>query len=299
MKIPPMHNTPLRYIYFGTPQTSVDVLAHMAEAGMLPLAIVTNPDAPKGRGMALTPSPLKEWALAHAIPVLQPETIKGNSAFVDALHTLGGKEGIDLFIVVAYGKILPKEIIDLPRRGTLNVHFSLLPKWRGASPVQSAILADDKKTGVSIMLLDERMDHGPVIAIHEEVFEEWPTAKEVEARLAAAGGTLLATVAPQWAAAAIKATPQDESQATYAQKITKAQGQIVLPAPEATAAECYALFRKIQAFTPWPGTYFFTKDGKRIIIKSAEWKNDSLMIRRVVPEGRREMDFSDFMRSKD
>ena len=148
----------IKFVFFGTPELSVEILEHLKENGFIPSLIVTNPDRPQGRKMILTPPPVKLWAQKNEIKFLQPEKL--DSVFNLQLATYNPQ----LFIVVAYGKILPKKVLEIPEKGTLNIHYSLLPKYRGASPIESAILNDDKDTGVSIMLMDERMDHGPVVA---------------------------------------------------------------------------------------------------------------------------------------
>ncbi len=147
------------FIFFGTPQLSAEILEHLKQEGFSPSLIVTNPDKPQGRKMIVTPPPVKLWALQNNIPLLQPENLS-DPFFIYKLKTTN----YQLFIVVAYGKIIPKEILAIPRKGALNIHYSLLPKYRGASPIETTILKDDRETGVSILLLDEKMDHGPIIA---------------------------------------------------------------------------------------------------------------------------------------
>jgi methionyl-tRNA formyltransferase len=282
-----MNNAP--YIFFGTPDFSVIILEQLAQGGFLPKLIVTGPDKPKGRNLAMTPPPVKVWAQSHGIPVIQPTTLKD-----DALATALAEQKADVFIVAAYGKILPKKILDIPPKGVLNVHPSLLPHLRGSSPIESAILRDEKETGVSIMLLDEEMDHGPILAAEKLTIGEWPTAPELERTLGEKGGRLLASILPQWLAGTIKAAPQDHAQATFTKKIEKADGLIDL------TADPYENFRKIKAYAGWPTAYFFTeKNGTkmRVIIKDAEFKNGNLVITRIVPEGKQEMNYSDFMRS--
>src|SRR3989338_4097902 len=149
----------MKFVFFGTPQLSADILEHLKRHGLVPSLVVTNPARPQGRKMTLTPPPVKLWALANNIPCLQPES-PSDPDFLYKLQTTNYK----LFIVVAYGSILPKELLAIPEKGSLNIHYSLLPKYRGASPIESQILADDKDVGVSILLLDEEMDHGPIVA---------------------------------------------------------------------------------------------------------------------------------------
>ena len=158
-----------RFVFFGTPEFAMIILEELELKGLLPLLVVTAPDKPKGRKLVVTPSEVKLWAQAHDIPVLTPEKLK-NEEFVAELS----KQEWDLFVVAAYGKIIPKNILEMPKRGVLNVHPSLLPKFRGSSPIESAILSDEKFTGVTIMQLDEEMDHGPVLAQRERICTIWP-----------------------------------------------------------------------------------------------------------------------------
>lgn len=293
------------FAFFGTPQLSADILEILKRHGLVPSVIVTNPDRPQGRKMALTPPPVKLWALANTIPCLQPEKLN-EPEFLGQLSTVK----CQLFIVVAYGSILPKKLLAIPEKGSLNIHYSLLPKYRGASPIESQILADDKDVGVSILLLDEEMDHGPMVAERRLQFPisnsqflnteaekklEWPVkASELRSAMNSLAGEMLADVMPRWMDGKIEAKPQDHSKATYTKKFTKADGEINV------ASDPYANFLKIQAYDDSIGTYFFMKrDGKkvRVSIKSAEFKDETLVILRVVPEGRKEMDYEAFLRS--
>lgn len=273
--------------FFGTSHYAVMILDALKNAGLSPSLIITTPDKPAGKGMQLTPPPVKVWAQEQKIEVLQPEKLK-EAAFLETLKA----RNFDLFIVVAYGKIIPQEVIDISPKGALNVHASLLPKLRGASPIETAILQDEKHTGITIMLIDSEMDHGPIIAQKEVVMDPWPPkARELGKALVEAGGQLLIEVIPKWLAGSIEAKPQDHSQATYTKKIIKEDALIDL------SADPYKNFRKIQAYAEWPKPYFFAdKHGKkiRVIIKDAEYKNDTLIIKRVIPEGKKEMDYSAF-----
>lgn len=269
--------------FFGTPEFAVYVLEELKAAGIEPDIIVTAPDRPAGRGLQLQAPPVKEWAEEHDIPTLQPESLKQES---DALSLLQNSEW-DLFIVAAYGKILPPTIIDLPRRGVLNVHPSLLPRFRGASPVESQILQDEKETGVSIMLIDEEMDHGPIVAQASIAPEEWPIrASILEELLAREGGKLLAEATPLWVSGEIEAAEQDHEQATFTSKIEKQNGEINLD------DDGYQNYLKFCAYDGWPGVFFF-KDGKRIKIVQAEYKNNSFTPLRVIPEGKKEINYKD------
>ena len=282
-----------KFAFFGTPDIAVIVLNILRETGIVPSVIITNPDAPQGRKMVLTPPPVKVWAVTHGIPVLQPQSLR-----TDATVEIFLKEnGIDLSVVVAYGKIIPQTILSVPKHGTVNVHPSLLPKLRGASPVRSAILEDMRETGVSIMLLDKELDHGPILA--QEVIhvaeDAWPLrGQALDTLLATHGGELLAHTLPSWIAGTLTQREQDHTSATFCTKITKEMGELDL------AHDPYKNLLKIRAFDGWPGTFFYTeKNGKRMRVKitDAELNTDgSLKILRIIPEGRNEMSYDDFIR---
>jgi len=276
--------------FFGTPVLAVRVLERLKANGITPALVVTSPDRPKGRGKIMTPPPVKEWALGAGIDVAQPITLK--NGFADELHNTEW----DLFIVAAYGKIIPKNILDIPRHGTLNVHPSLLPKFRGPSPILSALLVDERETGVSIMLLDEEMDHGPIVAQARVEIEkdDWPLKGSVlEALLADEGGNLLAEVIPPWVAGEIVPEPQDHSVATYTKKFEDADARVDM------SDGAYANFLKIKTFDENPRAYMLAeKNGKsmRVIITDADYKDGTLQITRVIPEGKKEMAYEDFLR---
>jgi methionyl-tRNA formyltransferase len=220
--------------------------------------------------------------------VLQPETI--NEALLNALRA----GSYEVYVLAAYGKILPKNILDLPKRGILNIHPSLLPKFRGASPVRAAILGNVPETGVTIIRLDEKMDHGPIVAqakINIEMADWPPPGRVLEEMLAREGGKLLAEVLQDYVAGGITPEPQDDSKATYCKKIVKEDGLLKL------TDDPYQNFLKIRAFDGWPGAYFFAeKGGKQIRVKitDAEFKDGKLEILKVIPEGKREMDYAAF-----
>lgn len=278
----------LRFVFFGTPEFSTIILDELERAGYLPALIVSAPDKPRGRGLIMTPSEVSAWGIAHNIPVITPLTLKDGAA-VDTLKDAG----CDLFIVAAYGKIIPRGTLGIPAHGVLNVHPSLLPKFRGASPIESAILSDESHTGVTIMLLDEEMDHGPIVAQRERVLKDWPPKGSVLTRdLAHFGGALLTEIIPEWMHG-LQAGPQDHARATYTKKITKEDGLIDL------AGDPVHNFKKIKAFDEWPGAYFFTeRNGKniRVRITDATFADDKLTITHVVPEGKKEMPYEDFLR---
>lgn len=271
--------------FFGTPKFAVFVLEELERAGYAPDVIVTQPDKPAGRGLALTAPPVKKWGEERGIPVLQDNLdLVRNSDF-------------DLFIVAAYGKILPMEILKLPAAGTLNVHPSLLPKYRGPSPVESQILADDRETGVSIMLIDEEVDHGPIVAQASVTPETWPLrASVLEEILARAGGELLAEIIVPYMGQELKPEPQDHTKATFTKKIEKEDGLLEIRHRMSDFEE-YQKYLKFCAYDGWPGTYFF-KDNKRIKITDAVYENGTFIPVRVIPEGKKEMSYADFSRER-
>lgn len=273
-------------VFFGT-FISVEILEHMQKADLLPRLIVTAPDKPKGRGLNTAPAPVVVWANEHGIPVIQPETL---NPVPKELKT----QPWDLFVVVGYGTILPKAVLDLPAHGVINVHPSLLPELRGPSPIRTAILEDKKTTGVTVMLLDEKMDHGPIIAQARVEIDGWPPkASLLEELLADVGGELLVDTIIPWINGDITPEEQKHERATYSKKIKKDDGLIDLE------NDPYQNYLKIQALEGWPGTYFFVQKGnKRIRVKiaDAEYANGVLTVTRVIPEGKKEMSYEDFKR---
>ncbi len=265
----------INYIFFGTPDVASETLEILKQAGYLPSLIVTSPDKPQGRKMILTPPPVKTWAIENNIPYIQPEKL------TDLILEI---PNVDLFIVVAYGKIMPEKLIKSPRLGSINIHYSLLPKYRGASPVESAILNGDDETGVSIQQMEYKMDTGPILAV--EKVEILPDEKsgELRKRLIKIGGELLVKILPDFVEEKITPIPQDESQATNCKKMTKEDGLINLE------DDCIINYNKFRAYATWPRTYFF-KDDKRIIITDASLEDGKFVIKRVIPEGGKEQEY--------
>jgi methionyl-tRNA formyltransferase len=278
------------FAFFGTPRFAVQVLDALEANGLVPALVVTAPDKPRGRGLELSPSPVKEWALERDIDVLTPATLKDENFLAE----LGNTEW-DVFTVAAYAKLIPKNILELPRRGCLNVHPSLLPKFRGPSPALSAILADERVTGVSLMEMSETMDAGPVVAQARVELEEseWPPKGSLfEELLATEGGNLLAETMPLWIAGEVTAEVQDESNASFTRKFTDEDALINL------LGDARAELLKIRAFDKGPRAYFKTQDGKRVIITDAGIENGALKLLRVIPEGKKEMSFEEYSHIK-
>ncbi len=267
----------LRFAYFGTPQFSTFVLDELTTAGLIPTIIVTTPDKPAGRGLAPTESPVKRWAVAHNIPLLQPEIF--NEMTIATLRNAG----CDTAVVAAYGKILPASILALFPGRAYNVHPSLLPRYRGTSPVESQILADEPHVGVSVILMDEEMDHGPIMMQEEIPQPNWPVSRSVlNERLWHAGGRLLARVLTDGMP---EPHAQNHTQATFTKKIRREDGELNL------ASSGRENYLKYLAYEGWPGTYFF-KDDVRYKITKASFQKGHFVVERVIPEGKREMGWS-------
>ena len=232
---------PPRVLFYGSPDFAVPTLQALIESPYRPIAVVTQPDARAGRGRSLRPPPVKELAASHGIPALQPERLRDRAA-IARIASLRP----DLQIVAAYGQIIPVEILDLPQHGTLNVHASLLPRWRGAAPISAAILHGDAETGVTIMLVDETEDTGDILRQRATAIGEDEQAGRLSERLSEMGAELLLETIPDWLGGTIGAIPQDPARATRARRVSKRQGRIDWTA----SAEQIA--RHVRAYTPWP-----------------------------------------------
>ena len=295
---------PPLFAFFGTSSLSVRVLEALKAHGFLPALVVTAPDKPQGRGLESVPSPVAQWAAAHEIEIIKPAALKDEALVAE----LGNTEW-DVFVVAMYAKLIPPALLDMPKRGCLNVHPSLLPKFRGPSPILSAILADERETGVSVMRLTETMDAGPVVAQASIELEEdeWPPRGSVfEELLATEGGNLLAEVLPDWLAGTLEAQPQDDTLATFTKKFSDADARVEFdPACPPTGAEARAALLKIRTFDKSPRAHFFLTDPEkpdarpmRVIITDAAIENDTLKLLTIIPEGKREMPYEDFIRSR-
>lgn len=284
----------LRIAFFGTPIFATVILDEMDAGGYTPMLVITQEDKARGRHLEVVPTEVKLWAEQHDVDVITPRGLVSGDP---SLSLLFNSEW-DLFVVASYGNILPQNILDIPKHGVLNVHPSLLPKLRGASPVRTAILTDQKDAvGVSIMLLDSEMDHGPIVAQARIEPEVWPMgALLLEELLAHVGGQLLVEAIPPYIVGEIIPESQDHSVATYSKKIEKHMGEVEL------GGNPMENLRRIKALEGWPCAYFFIKkDGKpfRVKIIDADINVDggALEILRVIPEGKKEMDYKDFKRS--
>lgn len=237
----------LRIIFMGTPDLAAASLAALLrEPAFQIVAVVTQPDRPKGRDLKLQPSPVKEVALQFHLPVLQPLKAREES-FIAELRALQP----DLIAVAAFGQILPKGILELPRLGCLNVHTSLLPKYRGASPIQSAILHGETETGVTIMKMDVGLDTGDILTQRATPIRDEDNAATLHDRLAQLGAELLVKTISTYTAGKIQPQPQQHELATHVAKIKKEEGRIVWAQP------ARAIWNRIRAFTPWPGAFTY------------------------------------------
>ncbi|MDH4197798.1 MAG: methionyl-tRNA formyltransferase [Candidatus Aminicenantes bacterium] len=243
----------MRVVFFGSPAPAIPAFEALLKAGHDVPLVVTQPDRPAGRGRRLTPCAVKRFARARGLPTIEPERIRKDENVLGRLRAANP----DLQVVVAYGQIMPGPVIYLPPLHTINVHFSLLPRYRGSSPVEWAILNGETRTGVTVFELNEKMDEGDVYTWEETAIGPDETAAELEGRLAEIGADLLVRTLPRLRD--LPRLPQDHTRATYARKITKEDGLLVW-ADEATVID-----RKVRAFHPWPSAFTFQR-GKRLII---------------------------------
>jgi methionyl-tRNA formyltransferase len=270
-----MSTSPKKIAFFGTPPFTVRFLELLEKEGLTPSLIITNPDRKAGRGLALSAPEPKHFALDRNIPVLQPEHI--DEDVVEKMKI----EDWDLFIVVAYGSILPETLIDIPRFGTINVHYSLLPKYRGATPVESAILNGDTVTGVTIQQMRYKLDSGPILARMEVPVADTDTTPVLRDKLNDQALLLLPGVIKDLFEGKIEAVEQDESLATHCRKIKKEDGLLSL------ADDDQKNFRTYRAYEGSVGTYFMiNRNGAdvRVKIKSAHLENGRFVIDTVIPE---------------
>jgi methionyl-tRNA formyltransferase len=238
-----------RIVFAGTPEFAATSLRALVGAGHKPVAVLTQPDRAAGRGKRLTASPVKQYALQQGIDVLQPATLR-DAKIVDELVALRP----DLIVVVAYGLLLPHSVLEIPRIACVNVHASLLPRWRGAAPIQAAILAGDKHTGVALMAMTAGLDCGPVYASRQLAIGTGETAGQLHDRLASAGGELLTTHLADLLAGRLQPERQDDTRASHAPKITTADAELDWQRPADELA------RRVRAYNPVPGAYFMLDD---------------------------------------
>lgn len=255
---------PLNIIFAGTPDFSVAPLQALLDSEHNVIAVYTQPDRPAGRGRKLTASPVKNLAVAHNIPVYQPQSLRDEAAQQE-LAALNA----DLMIVVAYGLILPQAVLEMPKHGCLNIHASLLPRWRGAAPIQRAIESGDAETGVTIMQMDIGLDTGDMLYKVTTKIEPNDTAQTLHDRLSTLGCDALMATLEQLQNAQLQPQQQDESLVTYAEKMHKAEAEINWQQPAQT------IVRKIQAFNPWPVAFTQFQDKPLRILQAHIAENSS------------------------
>ena len=236
----------MKIVFFGTPQNAALVLSKLISSKFRPALVITGVDVKRGRGKKLQPTPVKRIAEASGLQVLTPENLK-DKKFIEAFREFAP----DIAVLIAYGKLIPAEILAIPNFGFVNIHPSLLPKYRGPSPIYQAILAGDKKTGVTIIKLDKELDHGPVIAQKELVITEKDTHDSLMTKLANVGAELLIDILPSYLDGSLKPKHQDHTKATYTEMIKKEDGYIDLENPP----DSEKLNRMIRAYHPWPGVW--------------------------------------------
>ncbi len=300
-----------RVVFMGTPEFAVPCLKGLIEAGEDVVAVATQPDKPKGRGKHLAPPPVKELSLRYNIPLLQPERIK-DEVFINTIK----KFSPDVIVVVAYGKILPETILNIPPKGCINVHASLLPKYRGAAPINMAIMNGEKETGVTTMLMDEGMDTGDMLLAERVEIKDDDTAASLHDRLKEVGAGLLLKTINGIESGTIKRIPQDDSQASYAPMLKKEDGRI----DWTIGAE--GIRNLIRGLNPWPGAYTRWEGMQIKIFKTERVKGqgsrvkeepgtiinvspdgicvaagrDALLITELQPENRNRMSVSEFIK---
>lgn len=282
------------------------ILGRLIENGYIPNIVITIPDKPQGRKMIITPPPVKVFGQKYNLKIIQPEKLNSKlfrktdlpglpSQSLRATARDGFSSDYDLFVVASYGKIIPKSVLEIPKYGILNVHPSILPKFRGPSPIQSFVLSGEEKTGVTIMLMDEEIDHGQILSTSKVKSQiSNLNAKELEEKLAELGGEMLTDTIPKWINREIKPIEQNHNQATFTKKISKEDGLVDLEKDKPET-----IYRKFLAFQPWPGIYFFAnKNGKpiRVIITNMELADGKIIIKKIKAEGKNEIRYEEFLK---
>lgn len=300
-----------KVVYMGTPAIAIPPLERLLEAGYEVTGVYTQPDRPTGRGRNVEAPPVKAFALMQGLRVFQPRSFRSSEARQE-LASLAP----DVVIVMAYGRLLPREVLELPRWGCLNIHPSLLPRHRGPAPVSNAILEGDTVTGVTVMHMDEGVDSGPVLAQEVEAIAPEDTAATLADRLVRKGAALLVRTLPSYLRGELESQPQDESQATYSRKLSKEDGTLRWELSAET------LWRQVRAYTPWPGAYTYWRGRLLKVVEAIPLSGDQggapgevvllesgapvpigviagdgiLGLRRVQLEGKQALNAEDFLR---
>jgi methionyl-tRNA formyltransferase len=305
----PRRGSPLRIVYFGTPQFAVPSLARLLASRHTIVGVVTQPDRPRGRGQRITDSPVKALALEHRIPVFQPARLREADVDAQLRHWQP-----DLGVVAAYGKLIPDNLLMLPRLGMINVHASLLPKYRGAAPVHRAVMAGEAETGVTIMRVIRELDAGGMFAKASRPIDPDETSDVIERDLAEIGAGLLVTVVDQLTDGTAREEPQEDALATYAPKVTKEEGVIDWARP------ARAIHNQVRGLHPWPHAHTFIGAARIIILRTrglpggrhhrapgtviqvsrdslhvATGEGGALAIEQLQPQGKRAMPTRDFL----
>ena len=286
----------MKCVFFGTPEFAAIILEKLIKVGFIPEAVVCNPDRPVGRKKIITPSPVKarimnyELGIRDKIKILQPEKLDSSLFIIP-------NSSFDVFVVAAYSQIIPKEILEIPRLGTIGVHPSLLPKYRGSSPIQSAILNGDKETGVTLYLMDDKMDHGPILSQRKLEFSIFNFQFSIlYQKLAELSADLLIETLPKFLNREIEPITQNESQATYTKKFITEDGRIDpedLSAAQngASLEKAIMIERKIRALNPEPGVFTFI-NGKRVKLLEAKISDGKIVITKTQIEGKKPQESS-------
>ncbi len=298
---------PWRVVFFGTPAFAIPALENLLQGCEEVVAVVTQPDREKGRGRKVVPSPVRELTLQQGLPVFQPGKVK-EEAFKEKIKDLQP----DLFVVVAYGQILPKSLLEIPKHGAVNVHASLLPKYRGAAPIPWAILNGEKGTGITTMMMDEGMDTGDILLQTEIPIRDDETSETLHDRLALVGAQLLLETVKGMKAGSVHPIPQDHSKATYASPLKKEDGKIDW------SKEAKEIDRQVRALNPWPGAFtewngqllkiykgevreeMSKREGGTVFWVGADFieigtGKDSFLIKEIQLEGKRRMSVREFL----
>lgn len=275
--------TAIKWVFFGTDDLAVIVLETLKNNNLTPDLIVTTPDTPQGRKLLLTPPPVKTWAEDNNIKYIQPTNLNDTPPELK-------ESSFDIGLIASYGKIIPNNILNLLPNKLLNIHPSLLPRYRGATPLESAILTGGSTTGVTLMIIDDQMDHGPIVAQKETSLDD-KNYFDLREELATTGAGLFLNFAPLLLQGHLTPTPQNHNLATYTKKITKTDGEIKL------TDDPILNWKKYQAYIDWPGVFFFTPENKRVKITQAHLDNDKFVIDKVIPEGKKEMTWEGFNKS--
>ncbi len=275
-----------KFVFFGTPQEAVYVLDSLKSKNILPELVVCSPDKKVGRHQIMTPPQTKVWAIENNIKVFQPNKI--NDEAIEEIK----KTFFDLFVVAAYGKILPEKLLDLSSLGTINVHPSLLPRYRGPSPIEFPFLSNDRITGVSIMELDKDIDHGPII--YQETYEikDKDNSETLAKTLFTRGGEILADIIPNLTKDFPERKEQNHSEATFTHKLKRENGEVKL------SDKGREIWNKFRAYTPWPGIFYFDKNNKRVKITEMSFDEENIEIQKVITEGKKEVDYKIYLNNK-